>query len=122
MVNINNSLNSSLLALGGNSIYLNSIVIKIFTAIIIIFIGFIVGKIAENLLLKLFDEIELNKHFTKLFKAKWHYSKIISRIFAYAAFIISIIWALNVLGITKFIIVIISALTGESGDCLASRR
>lgn len=101
-------LNTILKSFSTSSIYMNSLLLKLFTSLVIFLVGITVGKIAEMLLMKLFDEIELNKHLVKLSRLKWQFNIIMSKAIAYAIYIISIVWALNILGITRIIIFIIA--------------
>jgi small conductance mechanosensitive channel len=86
---------------------INPLVIKIFTAIIFLFMGFIIGRIVYRILLKLFEMIELTKNIRNATKWKIDLSKVIASVISYAIYIAAIVIALNTIGITKTVVMII---------------
>lgn len=81
---------------------INPLIVKIIDAVVILLIGFVIGKIAEKLSLKIFEMIELEKY-TKKLKIK-KLSRILSKILSFVAYIIAIVLALNKLELTTAII------------------
>jgi small-conductance mechanosensitive channel len=71
-------------------------------------IGFIIGRIVGKLAYRVLHEIELNSVLTKA-GAKFGLEKAISNFAAYFIYFITIIWALNTIGITAPILNMISA-------------
>jgi len=82
---------------------ISPVIINIFSAVIILLIGFVIGKIAEKLLLKIFELVELDKIASKRVKIK-NLSKIISALASYAVYIVALIMALDKLALTTTII------------------
>ena len=83
---------------------INPLIIKIIVAILILLLGIIVGKIIQKLFMKLFDLMELNKLLYKSTGIKIQISNILSAMAEYFIYILSLIFALNTLGITGAII------------------
>lgn len=84
--------------------FIDPLVLKIVTAIIIVFMGIVIAKIIEKLMLKLFELAELDK----LLKLKFSLSKVLARLFCYTIYIIAIAMALNTIGITRTVITVIT--------------
>lgn len=81
---------------------------KLIVGIIILLIGFIIGKILGRFVHKLLHEIELNNILKKA-GIKISLEEIISKFITYFIYFISVIWALNEIGLTTTILNMISA-------------
>lgn len=77
---------------------------KIVISILILIIGFILGRIARNLLKRLFSEMGINKFLTKILSFRANFEGFISGLIAAGIYIIAIIFSLNNVGITPFVI------------------
>jgi len=82
---------------------INPIVFQVINAVIILLIGFVIGKILQKLSLKIFEMIELDRITRKRFKIR-RLSKILSSILESIIYIIAIIIALNKLNIATTIV------------------
>jgi len=83
---------------------LNPLVLKIVIAILIFFMGFVVGKILQRLIIKFFQISDLDKFFKKKTGIKLAPSLILSSIVSYFVYIVAIVMALNRLEIATTII------------------
>ena len=92
--------------------YLNIIFSQIFTklivAVIILLIGFVMGRIAGRLVQKVLHEIELNNILKKA-GVKLELEEGLSKFTIYFIYFITIIWALDSLGLTTTMLNMISA-------------
>lgn len=79
---------------------------KIITAIIILLVGFGIGIFAKKLLNKALKEINLNKILLKV-NVRYNTEAIISNIVSYLIFIVTIVIALDTLGITSIVIYLV---------------
>jgi len=82
----------------------NPIVIKIAIAVLIFFIGFLIGKIAQKLIIKFFKLSDLDRIIKKRTGFKFQASLVTSNIVSYFIYIIAIVMALSRLDITTTII------------------
>lgn len=87
----------------------NDIVLRIIIFIIIILLGLIVSKVVNNLVRKLIKEIELYKIFKKA-DIKFNPNKFLPSLSKYIVYLLTIIIALNAVGITKIVLWVISIL------------
>ncbi|MFA5796850.1 MAG: mechanosensitive ion channel domain-containing protein [Candidatus Woesearchaeota archaeon] len=83
---------------------INPILLNIITAIVIVLIGFIIGRIAQSLMEKLLNIVELNRQTRKRFGFKFSLEKVIATLVAYFIYLVAIVLALNTLAITTTII------------------
>ncbi len=83
---------------------LNPLVLKIVIAVLIFFMGFVVGKILQRLIIKFFEISDLDKVFKKKTGLKIAPSLIIATIVSYFVYIVAIVMALNKLEIATTII------------------
>jgi len=92
--------------------YLNAVFSQLFTkfviATVILLIGFIIGRIAGRLIQRVLHEIELNKILGKA-GIKLSLEEILSSLATYFIYFITVIWALDSLGLTTTILTMISA-------------
>jgi small-conductance mechanosensitive channel len=77
-------------------------------AIIILILGFVFGRIAGKLVQRVLHEIELNLIIKKATGVKLGLEELIVKVLTYFIYFISIIWALNELGLTTTILTMIS--------------
>lgn len=86
---------------------------KILIAIIILLVGIIVGRIIGKIISRLLNEFGLNKALRKTTKIKASIEDIISNLAAYFIYLITIIMALNQLGLSTTVlnIIIIAIIT-----------
>lgn len=87
------------------SFYQDIILNRIVTAAIIFFIGFIIGKIAGNIIKKILAEVELNKKTVNTILGRINTEKFIAIIVSYTIYFATILMALSKLGITRYIII-----------------
>jgi len=80
---------------------------KLIVAVVILLIGFIFGRLVSKIIYRVLNEIELDKTLKKV-GINFALEKAISSIFSYIIYVISIILALNELGLTTTILNIIS--------------
>ena len=81
---------------------------KFILAVITLFIGVIIGRFVGKLLQRVLHELELDTLIRKTTKIKFSIEEIISGFFSYFIYFVTIIMALNQLGITTKILEIIS--------------
>ncbi|MBW2996359.1 mechanosensitive ion channel [Candidatus Woesearchaeota archaeon] len=89
-------------------IIFSQIFTKIIVAIIILLIGFVIARIVGKLLQRFFHEIELNKILEKA-GVKIKLETVLSNIATYFIYFVTIIWALNSMGLTTTILNMVSA-------------
>ena len=78
---------------------------NIATAIIIILVGFMIGKLIGILLDKLFFQIQLNEFFSRVLKRKFaNLSRNLSDVVSFIIYAGSLIWALATMEILKFVL------------------
>lgn len=82
----------------------NPLIIKIAMAVIIFFVGFLVGKIVQRLIIKFFELGDLDRLIKKKTGLKFQASEIVSNIVSYFIYIVAIVMALSRLEITTTII------------------
>ena len=87
---------------------LNQTVIKIFFALLIFLVGFIIGKLLGRVLYKFMNELELNKFFRDSLHIKANAEHIFSEMVSYCVYIISLIAALEELGIANTVLYLIT--------------
>ena len=91
--------------------YLNILFSQLFTkfivAIIILLIGFVIGRILGRLVSKILGEIELNNILKKA-GVKFEMEDMLSHLTTYFIYFITVIWALDALGLTTTILNMIS--------------
>jgi len=92
--------------------YLNVMFSQLFTkfivAVVILLIGFIIARIVGKLASRFLQEIELNKILKKA-GVKFELEDMLSHLATYFIYFMTIIWALNALGLTTTILNMISA-------------
>jgi len=92
--------------------YLNLIFSQLFTkfivAIVILLIGFVIARIIGKLVQRVLHEVELNNILKKA-GVKFDLEDVISHLVIYFIYFITVIWALNALGLTTTILNMISA-------------
>ncbi|MBN2881182.1 mechanosensitive ion channel [Candidatus Woesearchaeota archaeon] len=88
---------------------LSNIMTKFLVGTLIILIGFIVGKLLGKIIEKILAELELNKIVKKISGVSISLEHIISSFTSYFIFFLSIIMALNQIGITTDVLNILSA-------------
>jgi len=88
--------------------FLNSFVTNAVWAFCILLLGLIIGKILENLLKKIFAELEINKFVEKTTNLEMKIDEIIATIASKICYFIAIVLALNQLGITAWVLNIIT--------------
>lgn len=81
---------------------------KVLLAVIILLLGFIIGKTLSKLIARLLAEINLNKVLTDISGIKFHIEEVISHFVLYFIYFISVITALKQLGIATEILNILS--------------
>jgi small conductance mechanosensitive channel len=101
--------NQSLGIIGGVSGSIDPIISRIALAVVILLFGLILGKLFGNLVRRILNEVQLDKHIRTATKFKWSLEKGISNLVSYFIYLISIILSLNSLGLTTATLVIISA-------------
>lgn len=85
---------------------INDVLTKIITFIIIILLGLIISKVVSNLFRKLIKEFEVTKVLKKA-DIKFNPNKFIPSLSKYFIYLLTIIIALNAIGITKIVVRII---------------
>ncbi len=92
--------------------YLNILFSQFFTkfivAVIILLIGFVIARIIGRLISKVLHEIELNNILKKA-GVKFQLEDMLSHAATYFIYFITVVWALNALGLTTTILNMISA-------------
>jgi len=90
----------------------NTLLPPIFTrsvvAIMILLLGFVLGRIIGKLTQKILHEIELNSIIKKATGIKVALEQVVAKVLTYFIYFIAIIWALNELGLTTTILTMIS--------------
>lgn len=82
---------------------------NIIIAIVILLVGFIIGRVVGRVSNKFFHEIELDNVVRKAAKIKFSVEELLSKFIAYFIYFITVIMALNQLGLTTTILYMISA-------------
>ena len=85
------------------SFYLNKVVI----ALVIILVGFIIGKIIESMLRRLFIRIDLDERMTRMFKARRNYARAIRRSIVRLIYFVTVLIALNTLSALEEVITVV---------------
>jgi small conductance mechanosensitive channel len=88
---------------------LNNIILKMGFAFLTFFIGFIIGKLVEKFVYKILNEIEFNKLLLDVTGMKIKADSLISSILSYVIYFLSLIAALEQLGIVNTILYIVAA-------------
>ena len=88
---------------------LSNIMTKLLVGTLIILVGFIVGKLVGKIVEKILTELELNKIVKRVSGVSISLEHIISSFLSYFIFFLSIIMALNQIGITTDVLNILSA-------------
>ena len=83
--------------------YQDIILNKIVTAVIIFFLGFMLGRIASNLTKRFLEEVNLNKRSLNTFLGRTNLENVLSVLVAFIIYFGTVLMALNTLGITKYI-------------------
>jgi small conductance mechanosensitive channel len=89
---------------------LNDITLNLVAAIVILIIGLIIGRFLSNLTRKVLHELELDKILKEQARIKVPITDLISSIVKYVIYIITVILALNQIGLRSFILNIILAI------------
>ncbi|MEK6917052.1 MAG: mechanosensitive ion channel domain-containing protein [Nanoarchaeota archaeon] len=89
---------------------INTTSVKIAFALLTFILGFIIGKIVERVTYKALTEIEINKLITRYTNLKINADSLISSILAYIIYFVSFIAALNQLGVSGYIVNMLSIL------------
>ena len=87
---------------------LNKNLLKMGSALLIFLIGFIIGNVLGKLVYKLLKEIELNNILKNLTGLKLNLDHLISNILSYAIYFLSLVAALEQLGIANIILYLVS--------------
>lgn len=82
---------------------------KLIVAVIILLIGFIIARVLSKLAQKVLHELEIDRILKKKAKIKFSIEKGISKFIAYFIYFVTVIIALNQLGLTTTILHMISA-------------
>jgi small-conductance mechanosensitive channel len=82
----------------------NPVIVEVIIALLIFFMGFVIGKIAQKLILQFFRLSELDKIFKKHTGMKVSLSIIASTVVSYFIYVVAIVMALNRLKIATTII------------------
>ena len=88
---------------------LSESILRILLGLIIFFIGFIIGKIAGRAVYKMLNEAEINKFLKESGGIKINADHLISTILSYFIYFISLLLALEQIGVANFVIYILSA-------------
>ena len=88
---------------------LNDVVLRIVVFIIIILLGLVVSKVVSNLIKKGIKEIELSKIFKKA-DIKYNPNKFLPSLSKYVIYLLTILIALNAVGITRIVLWIIGGI------------
>jgi small-conductance mechanosensitive channel len=83
---------------------------KLFIALVIILVGFIIGKIVESVLRYLFVQISLDDRLTKAFKAKRNYARAIRRTIVRIIYIATVLIALDKLSLVDPVFTLVTFL------------
>lgn len=79
------------------SFYLNKVVV----VLVIILFGFIIGKIAESILRRLFVQLDVDERLTRMFKARRNYARAIRRTIVRIIYVLTILVALDRLAVLE---------------------
>jgi small-conductance mechanosensitive channel len=85
------------------SFYLNKVVI----VLVIIFAGFIIGKIIESILRRIFVKVGLDDKLTNIFKARRNYSRAIRRSVVRLIYLCTVLYALSKLAVLEEVFAIV---------------
>ena len=85
---------------------LNDIVLRIIVFIIIILLGLVVSKVITNLVKKGMKEFEINKVFKRA-EIKYNPEKFLPSLSQYLIYLLTIIIALNAVGVTRIVLYIV---------------
>lgn len=88
---------------------LSGLMTKLIVAVIIILIGFIIGRVLGKLTQKVLHELEIDRILKKKARIKFSVEKAFGRFVAYFIYFLTIIGALNQVGLTTTILHMISA-------------
>ncbi len=88
---------------------LSGLMTKLIVAVIIILIGFILGRVVGKLTQKLLHELELDRILKETARIKFSLEKMLGKFIAYFIYFLTIIIALNQIGLTTTILHMISA-------------
>jgi len=88
--------------------FLSDLFVKFIVAIVILLIGFVISRIIGKITHRVLHEIELN-NIVKKAGAKFEIEKTLSHFVTYFLYFITVIWALDALGLTTTILNMISA-------------
>jgi len=88
--------------------FLSDLFVKFIVAIVILLIGFIIARIIGKIIHRVLHEVELNK-IVKKAGAKFEIERTASHFVTYFLYFITVIWALDALGLTTTILNMISA-------------
>ena len=88
--------------------FLQPVVLKLLTPLIIVLLGFIVGKISGKLILKALKQINLDQNFKNITGLKFKLSSFCSGFVTYFIYFVALVLALKELGIDTFIFNIIA--------------
>ncbi len=103
------AINSSLDSLNYVWQTINPILNRLVVAVIILFLGFIVGKIIGKLIERGLKEVSLDKGLKKAINLKVSLEKGISSFASFFIYLVAIIMALDSLGLTSSVLIMISA-------------
>lgn len=84
----------------------NEIITNMLFALIILLIGFTVGKLVGIALFKFLNGVEFDKGFKKISNSKIHITKTISSLVSWAIYTGSVVWALLTLRILNVVLII----------------
>ncbi len=96
--------NSTISALGYLETITEPVYSKIVVAMLLLFIGLILGKFSGKAVKKLLSQVELNKLVRKGIGVNLRPEEIISSLVTYAVYFVFVIWALESLGISTLIL------------------
>jgi small conductance mechanosensitive channel len=96
--------NSTISALGFFERITEPVYSKIVVAMLLLFIGLILGKFSGKAVKKLLSQVELNKLVRKAIGVNLRPEEIISSLVTYAVYFVFIIWALESIGISTLIL------------------
>jgi small-conductance mechanosensitive channel len=82
---------------------------KLIGALLILFIGLIIGRISGVLLKRVLHSINTDKNVRRVLNVKLSFEKLLSQILSWLVYVATIIMALNHLGLTTAILTIITA-------------
>ena len=94
---------TEILSNGGNGTVIDTFLNNIDVAIIVLLVSFLIGKLSNILLRKLFLEIQLDKTVKLVTKVNLKLSKVISNSVSTIIYIIGIGWSLALLGLLTYI-------------------